>query len=90
MNKICRQKFSRTTGKTVVIYKRQRKRNRKGNAMTCWGIKVRGFVIHDSKLDKTFELSEQDYETYCTKNRSRIVSEGLWFSDDKLHARFGM
>lgn len=58
--------------------------------MTCWGIEVQGFVIHDSKLEKTFELSEQDYETYCKVNCSRIVSEGLWFDDDKLHARFGM
>lgn len=58
--------------------------------MTCWGIEVQGFVIHDGKLDKTFEVSEQDYEIYCKVNRSRIVSEGLWFSDDKLHACFGM
>ena len=62
----------------------------KGRTMTCWGIKVRGFVIHDSKLDRAFELSEQDYEAYCMENRSRIVSEGLWFIDDKLHACFGM
>ena len=62
----------------------------KGDTMKCWGIEVQGFVIHDGKLDKTFEVSEQDYETYCKTNRSRIVSEELWFSDDKLHARFGM
>lgn len=56
--------------------------------MTCWGIEVQGFVIHDKKCHEPFELDYQSYENYCKTNRSRIESECLWFSDEKLHAFF--
>lgn len=60
----------------------------KGRTMTCWGIEVQGFIIHDKRYNESFELDYPSYENYCKANRSRIEGECLWFSDEKLHAFF--